>query len=107
MSKEYSFLPCYQSGDILRGSDMASYILVLQYVQEHSLTLSDEEYLHGFNSSSGFVYVTTEDDIQVCSAFGQDVTILITDSDSGEETFFDTYQEALDHKNGTDSENAE
>lgn len=48
----------------------------------------------GFNSNSGYVYIGLENGIQICSMLGQDVEYLVTDFETGEETFFDSYQDA-------------
>jgi hypothetical protein len=48
----------------------------------------------GFNSNSGYVYIGLENGIQICSMLGRDVEYLVTDFETGEENFFDTYEEA-------------
>jgi hypothetical protein len=48
----------------------------------------------GFNANSGYVYIALENGISICSMLGGDVEYLVTDFDSGEEYFFDTYEEA-------------
>lgn len=92
----YSFLPTYKSGGILRGSDMASFIKVLQYVNENNLELMEDMGYSGFNENSGYVYVTTEDEVVVCSCFGQDVVFMSND-DNGDDVKFETYVEALEY----------
>ena len=47
----------------------------------------------GFNDQSGYVYIALEDQITIASNFGQDVVFIVTDHDSGEEFFLDTYDE--------------
>lgn len=47
----------------------------------------------GFNSNSGYVYIALETGLSIASAFGQDVEYIINDFDSGEEKFFDSYEE--------------
>ena len=51
----------------------------------------------GFNTSSGYVYIALENGISICSCFGQEVDYLVTDYETGEEQFFDTYEEALEY----------
>jgi len=53
----------------------------------------------GFNTMSGYVYIGLENGISICSCFGQSVDYLVTDFEDGEETFFDTYEEAEEHLN--------
>lgn len=48
----------------------------------------------GFNSSSGYVYIALENGISICSSFGQDVEYLVTDFETGEEHFFNSYEDA-------------
>jgi len=48
----------------------------------------------GFNTMSGYVYIALENGITICSCFGQEVEYLVTDYDTGEEYFFETYEEA-------------
>lgn len=54
------------------------------------------EYINciGFNSNSGYVYIALENGIQICSMMGNDIEYLITDFETGEETFFSSYAEA-------------
>jgi hypothetical protein len=49
----------------------------------------------GFNEKTGYVWIALENGIQICSAFGQDVEYLVTDFENGDETFYETYEEAL------------
>lgn len=48
----------------------------------------------GFNANSGYVYISLEENIVICSMLGRDVEYLVTDFDNGEEFFFDTIEEA-------------
>jgi hypothetical protein len=48
----------------------------------------------GFNSNSGYVYIALENGISICSMLGRDVEFLVTDFETGEETFYDNYEEA-------------
>ena len=49
----------------------------------------------GFNKMSGYVYIALENGISICSCFGQEVEYLVTDYDTGEEYFYETYEKAL------------
>tara|TARA_R100001591_G_scaffold85226_2_gene91604 strand:- start:586 stop:867 length:282 start_codon:yes stop_codon:yes gene_type:complete len=49
----------------------------------------------GFNTMSGYVYISLENGVTICSCFGQEVEYLVTDYDTGEEYFYETYEEAL------------
>jgi len=51
----------------------------------------------GFNPHSGYVYIALENGISICSNLGRQVEFLVTDSNDGEETFYDTYEEAQKH----------
>lgn len=52
----------------------------------------------GFNPNSGYIYIALENGISICSCMGQDVDFLVTNFYNGEETFYDTYKEALEHE---------
>lgn len=45
----------------------------------------------GFNPNSGFVYIALEDGVSICSYLGRRVQYLVTNFETGEETFFDNY----------------
>lgn len=50
----------------------------------------------GFNENSGYVYIALENGISICSMLGRSVDFLVTNSKDGEETFFDSYAEAIE-----------
>jgi len=52
----------------------------------------------GFNPNSGYVYIALENGISICSCMGHQVDFLVTNFYNGEETFYDTYKEALEHE---------
>ena len=52
----------------------------------------------GFNPNSGYVYIALENGISICSSLGRGVEFLVTNFYNGEETFYDTYEEALKHE---------
>ena len=52
----------------------------------------------GFNANSGYVYIALVNGISICSCMGHQVDYLVTNFYNGEETFYDTYQEALEHE---------
>lgn len=49
----------------------------------------------GFNKMSGYVYIALENGVTICSRFGQEIEYLVTDYETGEEYFYETYEEAL------------
>ncbi len=49
----------------------------------------------GFNPNSGYTYIALENGISICSMLGREVEYLTTDFDNGDETFFNSYDEAL------------
>ena len=60
---------------------------------------SGEEIMEvGFNPNSGYVYIALEDGISICSNLGRAVEFLVTDFNNGEETFYESYEEALKHE---------
>ena len=48
----------------------------------------------GFNSNSGYVYIALENGVSICSMLGRSVEYLVSDWNTGEEHFFDSYHEA-------------
>ena len=48
----------------------------------------------GFNPNSGYVYISLENGISICSMMGGACEYLVTDFNDGIEHFFDTYEEA-------------
>lgn len=50
----------------------------------------------GFNENSGYVYIALEEGVDICSMLGRDVEYLVTCFETGEEFFFDNYQDAID-----------
>lgn len=57
---------------------------------------SDDILEIGFNENSGYVYIALENGVTIASMLGNDVEYIVTDFESGEEYFCDTYDEALD-----------
>lgn len=51
----------------------------------------------GFNPNSGYVYIALESGITICSCLGRDAEYLVTNFETGEETFYDTYEEATNN----------
>jgi hypothetical protein len=77
----------------LGSSDFRSWIKV----QEAYLSncFGEEIMEVGFNNMSGYVYIALENGVQIASCFGQDVEFIVTDYEDGEETFCETYYQAL------------
>jgi hypothetical protein len=74
----------------------------IAYSESMGLSLCFEQYANigedimeiGFNQYSGYVYIALENGIQICSCMGQEVEFLVVDIENGEETFFDSYEDA-------------
>ena len=64
------------------GKLMGSYLIYAEHV--------------GFNANSGYVYIALDNGISICSLLGGDVEYLVTCFETGEEFFFDNYQDAID-----------
>jgi len=48
----------------------------------------------GFNEQTGYVYIALEfDSVQIASAFGQEVEYIYTDFETGEETFYESFED--------------
>jgi hypothetical protein len=79
----------------LRNSDLESWILVQRAYQE---VAQREDIMEcGFNKMSGYVYIALENGVTIASCFGQSVDYIKYDFETGEEEFFDTYEEALNN----------
>lgn len=50
----------------------------------------------GFNDNSGYVYIALDNGISICSLVGDNVEYLATCFNTGEEFFFDNYDDCLD-----------
>ena len=53
----------------------------------------------GFNDNSGYVYIALDNGISICSLVGDEVEYLATCFETGDEFFYDTYQDCLDKQN--------
>jgi hypothetical protein len=49
----------------------------------------------GFNNNSGFIYIALENGVTIASQFGKKAQYIVTDYNSGEEHFLETYKAAL------------
>lgn len=49
----------------------------------------------GFNENSGYVYIALENGVSICSMLGRDVEYLVTNFETGEETFYNDYETAI------------
>jgi len=81
----------------LGSSDYESYLLVHEAYRDYAF--GEEIMETGFNTSSGYVYIALENGIQIASCFGRGVDYIVTDFETGEEHFFDTYDEANKYLN--------
>lgn len=79
----------------LGSSDFESWILVQQAYRDNCF--GEEIMETGFNTSSGYVYIALENGVQIASCFGQSVDYIVYDFETGEEHFFDEYDEAITH----------
>ena len=76
--------------------DMASYINICIDFMKYAP--SEEIMEVGYNSSSGYVYIALENGVTIASAFNQEVEYIITNWETGEEHFCETYESALSLK---------
>ena len=79
----------------LGSSDYESWVIVQRAYKDHAW--GEDIMETGFNTSSGYVYIALENGVQICSCFGQDVEYCVFDFETGEEHFYNTYEEALNH----------
>jgi len=81
----------------LKASDFDSWLLV-QTAYRHEC-FNEDIMECGFNQNSGYVYIALENGISIASCFGQSVDYIVTDFETGEEHFLDTYNEAVETQN--------
>lgn len=69
-------------------------LLFLEMAENMNLDVQDI-YEVGYNSMSGYTYISLENSIDLASIQGEPVQFLVTDSEEGTEYFLQTYDEAL------------
>lgn len=63
--------------------------------QTYANECSNEEILSiGFNCNSGYTFIALENGITICSMLGRECEYLVIDFNNGEETIFETYEQA-------------
>jgi hypothetical protein len=76
--------------------DLASYVNICIDFMKYA---PNEEIMEvGYNSNSGYVYIALENGVTIASAFNQEVEYIITNFETGEEHFCETYNAALNLK---------
>ena len=76
--------------------DLASYVNICIDFMKYA---PNEEIMEvGYNSSSGYVYIALENGISIASCFGQEVEYIVYDFETGDEEFFDEYEQALNYE---------
>lgn len=81
----------------LGSSDYESYLLVHEAYRDYAF--GEDIMETGFNTSSGYVYIALENGVQIASCFGREVDYIVYDYETGDEHFFDTYDEANKYLN--------
>lgn len=79
----------------LGSSDYESYLKVLEAYKTECF--GEDIMEQGFNQTSGYVYIALDNGVQIASCFGQPVDYIVFDFETGEELFFDSYQEAVQY----------
>jgi len=80
----------------LGSSDFESWILVQQAYKQNAF---NEDIMEcGFNKNTGYVYIALENGVQIASCFGQSVDYITCDFETGDEEFFNTYEEAFNNQ---------
>ena len=84
----------YCSYDMGKADLMSLSLLFLEMAENINLDVQDI-YEVGYNSMSGYTYISLENSIDLASIMGEPVQFLVTDSEEGTEYFLETYDEAL------------
>ena len=79
----------------LGSSDYESYLLVHRAYRDYAF--GEDVMETGFNQNSGYVYIALENNITIASCFGQEVDYIVYDFTTGDEHFFDSYDEAKEY----------
>jgi hypothetical protein len=58
----------------------------------------------GFNENSGYIYIALENGISICSCLGREVEYLVTNFETGEESFFTDYENAIEFLDNLNTE---
>ena len=82
--------------DQLGSSDFESWLLVQQAYRQ--VAFGEDIMECGFNTMTGYVYISLYNGVCIASCFGQSIEYLISDPETGDESFFESYQEALESK---------
>lgn len=91
----------------LGSADLASFIKVLEAYNDQYETRRLEIESSGFNHSSGYVYLYLENSISIASCFGREVVYIVDNFKTGEEEFFNTYEEAENYLYNVEEEEEE
>ena len=81
--------------DKMGSLDIQSIDIVIKAYKKYAS--GEEIEFSGFNTQSGYVYIALSNGVQIISNFGQEVEFLVTDYETEEEIFLDTYTEALEY----------
>jgi hypothetical protein len=81
--------------NIMGSLDIESIDIIIKAYKKYAD--GEEIEFSGFNTQSGYVYIALSNGVQIISNFGQEVEFLVTDYETEEEIFLDTYTEALEY----------
>jgi len=79
----------------LGSSDFESWVLVNKAF--NTFCKGEDIMECGFNKQSGYVYIALENGISIASCFGQDVEYIVFNFETGDEEFFDEYEQAQNY----------
>lgn len=91
----------------LGSDDLFSFIKVLEAYNDQYETRRLEIECSGMNNNSGYVYLLLENCITIASCFGREVVYIVNNFKTGEEEFFNTYEEAEKYLNNEEEEEEE
>ena len=77
------------------SSDLESMNIVIDTYKDKA----SGEFIHssGWNDQSGYAFIALESGVEILSCFGQDPDFIVYDHDTGEEIFFDSFEEAQEY----------
>tara|TARA_R110001606_G_scaffold6439_6_gene28931 strand:- start:1606 stop:1938 length:333 start_codon:yes stop_codon:yes gene_type:complete len=76
------------------NSDLMSISLLFQEMADNPNLSTEDIFEIGYNSISGYTYISLESRVDIVSIIGKPVEFLVTDFEDGTEYFLETYKEA-------------
>ena len=87
------------------NSDLMSMSLLFEEIADNPNLSTEDIFEIGYNSISGYCYISLETRVDIVSLMGNPVEFLVTDYEDGTEYFLQTYKEAQEKSKELDKIN--